>query len=182
MNINPMVIATRLRDRPTWVIVLASIFSGLVATAAMDSGNFITTKLEFTYKVNHAFIGALTRGWMEGIIFYSSPSELLIMPQDLFAGFISHYVIGIIFAAPLCIATVKYYPQIHYIHALIYGALTSVVSLTLLFPAIGLGFAASKSMQPEFMVMSNIVNHFFYGVGLALSVHIIRKIYACSRM
>lgn len=149
-----------------WLLV-SSVLSGLLGTAAMDLGNAALTLVGFGYEVSYESIGALTRGWLAGNFLYAKPSDVVSVSSDYALGAVSHYIIGVIFAMPaafLCLRS----NSANILLVVAYGLGTSVISLGLLFPSIGLGLFASKTSNPLFFVLTNLYNHLFYGLGLAV--------------
>lgn len=151
---------------------------GVVGTLSMDIGNYLTAHMGITYEINRAFIGALARGWTNGIFVYNSPSTIVPGAGDYYFGVASHYLIGIVFAIPVFFAVYSSNSKIGLPWIYVYGLLTSVASLFVLFPAVGLGVAASKSDHQLYMVYSNLINHTFYGLGLVLAVYVARSRHA----
>lgn len=146
--------------------VICVVLFGMAGTAAMDLANFYLVSFGYGYEINYKFIGAVVRGWLSGAFLYSSPSEISPVSEDYAFGLISHYVIGIIFAVPASLIFFLY-GRSAIVLVTVYGAATSLVSLTFLFHSLGLGAFASKTESPWFFVLTNLFNHSFFGIGMS---------------
>ncbi len=80
-----------------------------------------------------------------------------------------HYLIGIALAA-FYLAAVGWFGlgSPAWWTAIPYGVATSILPYVLMFPSMGYGFFGLKGQPKYFLLRQSLVNHFFFGVGLAL--------------
>ena len=149
-------------------ITLRIVIMGIVATLMMDLGNLIFASFELVYKINYSLIGVLSFGWLKGVFIYNSINDIVVTNYSYLFGVATHYFIGIIFAIPVFFMMLLLNLR-SYLLLIIYGILTCFASLFLLFPSLGLGLAALKTSSPFYMIFSSLLNHFFYGLGLAIA-------------
>ena len=89
---------------------------------------------------------------------------------ELALGWLSHYAIGIAFAALLIGSQgVAWSRQPTLGPALGIGLCTVLVPLLVMQPAMGAGFASSRTATPARNVLRSVVNHIVFGLGLYLS-------------
>src|SRR5206468_5223186 len=82
-------------------------------------------------------------------------------------GWAAHYTIGIAFAALLvAIRGVAWARSPSLAPALVLGIVTVVAPLFVLQPALGAGFASSKTPRPFFNAGKSVVTHTVFGFGL----------------
>jgi hypothetical protein len=54
-----------------------------------------------------------------------------------------------------------------------YGIATTVASLFLVFPALGMGVCGRRSPEGIKSPLSSLANHLFYGLGLAVGIAVV---------
>lgn len=87
---------------------------------------------------------------------------------------VAHYGTGIAFAVLLaCIEGVAWLQEPSVLPAIALGVATVAVPLFVIQPAMGAGFASSKTPTPAANCMRSFINHAFFGVGLYLSAVVI---------
>ncbi len=81
-------------------------------------------------------------------------------------GWVTHYVIGIIYAVMYfgIVALLSSRPGIH--TALAFGLATVVAPWFILQPGLGLGFMASRAPRPNLVRSLNLLAHLIFGFGL----------------
>ncbi|RYD16938.1 MAG: DUF2938 domain-containing protein [Lysobacteraceae bacterium] len=93
-------------------------------------------------------------------------------------GWIAHYAIGMLFAALLlAIAGPAWMRQPTLAPALLVGVATVAAPFLVMQPAMGAGFAASRTPNPAAARMQSLVTHAVFGVGLYASgwlLHLLR--------
>ena len=85
-------------------------------------------------------------------------------------GWITHYLIGIVFSLMLVTATSGHWldnPSL--LPALLFGISTVVFPFLIMQPSLGQGVAASKSSNPTQARLKSLMTHVIFGVGLYLS-------------
>lgn len=158
-----------------YTFLIFAVLAGISGTATMDVANLLLVYFGYGYEINYNFIAALVRGWISGKFVYAAPTDVYPLAADYIFGFFWHYLIGIIFAVPASLIFLsKMQKKLLWVVA--YGAATSLVSLTLLFPSIGIGFFASHTPTPWLFVSTNLYNHVFFGVGMSATIYLFRFI------
>ena len=142
---------------------------GIGATAVLDIwlvllGRMGVPTLNFAYVGR--WVGHLTRGTiMHAGIARSSPIR-----GELALGWFTHYAIGISFAsALLAIQGVSWARQPTFLPCILLGVCTVLMPLFVMQPAMGAGFASSKTATPTKNVIRSVANHAVFGLGLYLS-------------
>lgn len=96
---------------------------------------------------------------------------------ELALGWFTHYAVGIVFAALLFRSMGSAWsrnPSL--VPAVIVGMLTVVAPLLVMQPAMGAGFAASKTPTPLKNCIRSTVNHAVFGIGLYLSAVMVEAV------
>ncbi len=88
-------------------------------------------------------------------------------------GWLAHYAIGIVFAGALvAIEGWAWVREPTLMPAVAFGLLTTLAPLAILQPAMGAGFAASRTPTPMKNRLRSLANHTVFGLGLYLSAAI----------
>lgn len=93
---------------------------------------------------------------------------------ELALGWATHYAVGVVFAALLVAATGPAWlgsPSL--LPALAAGLVTVVAPLLVMQPAMGAGFAASRTKTPLANCARSVANHLVFGLGLYLSAALV---------
>lgn len=92
-------------------------------------------------------------------------------------GWLTHYAIGIVFAALLVgVMGTGWSQNPSLVPAVIVGMMTAAFPLFVMQPALGAGFAAAKTPAPVKNCLRSIVNHTIFGVGLYVSAVAIDRV------
>ncbi len=145
---------------------VGAIVVGVVATLTMDVVSAVLVKAGITRALPIGRWAAyLAQGKARHEDIAKSPrirGELPLTP-------VVHYAIGITLAA-FYLAALGWFglgaPA--WWTAIPYGVATSVLPYFLMFPSMGYGFFGLKGQPKYFLLRQSLVNHFFFGVGLAL--------------
>jgi hypothetical protein len=111
--------------------------------------------------VGHAFQGKLT---------HASIAKASPIRGELALGWLTHYAIGIAFAGLLFVSMGtgwSYSPSL--LPAVLVGIATVAAPLFVMQPAMGAGFAASKTPTPLRNCLRSAINHTVFGIGLYVS-------------
>lgn len=157
-------------------LVLFSILGGLFATALMDLGASLGTKIGVLNKPNLAFLGR----WMaeiakgrfvscNGTIANAAPVK-----NERLIGLIVHYAIGASLGLVYTSALTFFELQSTLLNALLFGFLTNIFPWLVMFPALGFGFLASKVPAESKLLRTSLINHLVYGLGLFLATKLVR--------
>lgn len=142
---------------------------GIGATAVMDLWLAMLKRMGVP-TLNFAFIGRwaghVLRGrWMHDAIAKSPP-----IPGEAAVGWLVHYAIGIVFAGVMvAIGSLSWMHSPTLLPALALGMGTVVAPLFVMQPAMGAGFASSRTATPLKNCLRSLMNHAVFGVGLYLA-------------
>jgi hypothetical protein len=117
-----------------------------------------------------ALIGRWVGHAARGQVFQPSIAKAAPIRGERVLGWITHYAIGIVFAGLLVAVTGPAWlrsPSL--MPAVIAGMLTVAAPLFVMQPAMGAGFAASRTPTPVRNCMRSLISHTVFGVGLYLS-------------
>lgn len=142
---------------------------GAGATAVLDAWLLVLRRagvpgLDFAHLGRWA--GHLLRGrFMHAAIARTAP-----IPRERMWGWLTHYAIGIAFAAALvAIEGWAWVREPTLLPAVAFGLLTTLAPLAVLQPAMGAGFASSRTPTPGRNRLRSVANHAVFGLGLYLS-------------
>jgi hypothetical protein len=152
-------------------LVLSGIAAGVLGTLVMDAANFLLARVGILTKIDVRTIGRVSTGWVRGRVRYEHPSEIPQVSSALTRGYIAHYLIGMILAIAYLIGwelLIGGPPSAMW--AFVYGVTTTAAAYLLLLPSIGLGICGRLSPDGIRLPLSSLVNHIFYGLGIAAGV------------
>ncbi|MDP3421195.1 MAG: DUF2938 domain-containing protein [Thiobacillus sp.] len=146
---------------------------GIGATAVMDVWLTLLKRMG-VQTLNFAFIGRWVGHLFRGRFAHPSIGKAQPIFGELMLGWFTHYAIGIAFAGLLVgfygigwTSTASLGP------AVLVGMSTVVAPLFVMQPAMGSGFAASKTPTPLKNCIRSVVNHTVFGLGLYMSAALI---------
>ena len=142
---------------------------GIGATAVLDTWLFLLGRLGVP-TLNFAFLGRWVGHWARGRFVHAAIGRAEPMPGESALGWITHYAIGIGFAAVLLgWQGVTWARQPTLAPAMVVGVCTVLAPLFVMQPAMGAGFASTKTATPARNVLRSVANHAVFGLGLYLS-------------
>jgi uncharacterized membrane protein YagU involved in acid resistance len=98
--------------------------------------------------------------------------------NEKLAALISHYLIGIVLAGIYLLLVLKEPAIRHQLWMpLIFGLTTVLLPWLWLYPSIGLGFLASKTPKISPYIITSLVNHTNFGLGLVVWIVIFRRFF-----
>ena len=142
---------------------------GIGATAAMDVWSMLLKRMG-VQTLDFAFIGRWVGHLLRGQFAHASIRQSPPIPGELAWGWLTHYAIGIAFAGLL--VAVQGFPWLQnpsLLPAIAVGMSTVVAPLFVMQPAMGSGFAASKTATPMTNCLRSLANHTVFGLGLYAS-------------
>jgi len=152
-------------------LIVTGIVAGLLGTLVMDSLNHLFARLGILLKIDVRMIGRMFAGWADGRFRYIHPSEMQQVPNEKLYGYITHYAIGVGLAIPFVLGWAIFVGgPLSPVWALIYGVATTVASVFLVYPSMGLGLFGWRSPEGFRAPLSSLANHFFFGLGMAVTV------------
>lgn len=142
---------------------------GIGATAVLDAWLVLLGHMGAP-TLNFAFLGRWVGHLFLGKFAHAAIGRAMPIPGELALGWITHYAIGIAFAAVL-VATqgVAWARHPTLGPAMLVGVCTVLAPLFVMQPAMGAGFASSKTPTPARNVVRSLANHAVFGLGLYLS-------------
>ncbi|UCC43335.1 MAG: DUF2938 family protein [Candidatus Zixiibacteriota bacterium] len=153
------------------------ILMGVVATLFMD---LLAVRLAKT-KIIRPPIGPEAVGrWalymFKGKFIHEDIHTTPALNNEKSAALLSHYLIGIVLAGiylylELKLPTIRHQPWM----PLIFGIATVLLPWLWLYPSLGFGFLASKASRRSPYIVTSLVNHTNFGLGLMLWVVLFRR-------
>lgn len=148
---------------------------GIGATALMDAWLLAQARLGLPSS-GFALIGRWIGHWPRGRFAHGSIAKAEPIPGELALGWLTHYAVGIAFAGALVAALgLDWMRQPTPLPALAFGVATVVAPLFVMQPAMGAGFAASRTPTPLKNCLRSLANHTVFGAGLYLTAAFIES-------
>jgi len=149
---------------------------GIGATAVLDVWLALLARLGVP-TLNFAFVGRWLGHLFRGRFSHDAIARARPVPGELAWGWLTHYAIGIAFAALLVVwQGVEWTRHPTFLPALGVGVCTVIAPLFVMQPAMGAGFASSRTETPLKNIVRSVVNHAVFGVGLYLSSLLIKEL------
>ncbi len=146
---------------------LSPIFIGIGATLMFDLWGLF---LKYAFKItpsNFCLVGRWVLYMPERIFRHSNIGSAPRKSAECTVGWITHYIIGIVFAAIfLAFTGMDWLQHPILIPALVFGVVTVCAPFFIMQPAFGLGVAASKTAKPLQARLRSLMNHAVFGLGL----------------
>lgn len=149
---------------------------GIGATAVMDVWLLLLKRLGIP-TLNFAFIGRWVGHLVRCQIAHAAIAKAAPVRGELAWGWLTHYAVGVAFAGVLLSlqgAAWVHSPTL--LPALAVGMGTVAAPLLVMQPAMGSGFAASRTPTPLKNCLRSLANHTVFGLGLYLSALVIALI------
>lgn len=154
--------------------LLAIVFIGVAATAVLDVWLAVLKRLGVPTG-SFALIGRWVAHMTRGKFSHASISKAEPVANELAIGWVTHYAVGIAFATVLvALQGWGWIQQPTFIPAFLTGVATVAMPLFVMQPAMGSGFAASKTPTPLRNCTRSVANHAVFGIGMylaAIAVH-----------
>ncbi|ODV43346.1 hypothetical protein AWV79_18295 [Cupriavidus sp. UYMMa02A] len=151
---------------PELTIIIAI---GIGATAFMDVWLMFLKRIGVP-TLNFAFIGRWVGHLFRGTFAHASIGQAQPIHGERALGWLTHYAIGIAFAALLvAIQGIGWASNPTVLPAVLVGMATVAAPLFVMQPAMGSGFAASRTPTPLRNCARSIANHTVFGFGLYLT-------------
>ncbi|MFO2465586.1 DUF2938 domain-containing protein [Pseudomonas sp. 15FMM2] len=161
----------------TFLQVATQVFLlGVGATVVMDMWMFFRKALGAP-TLSFAFVGRWVGHACQGTFAHPSIGQATPVRFEVALGWIAHYATGVVFAALLvCIQGVAWLREPSFLPAFAVGVATVAVPLFVIQPAMGAGFASSRTPTPGMNCMRSLISHGVFGVGLYLSAVMIASV------
>ena len=152
-------------------LMLTAVVAGVFGTIMMDILNHLFARAGIVLGIDVSMIGRMSAGWVHGRFFYNHPSEMRQVAYEKLYGYITHYAIGVGFTIPFVLGWDLFIGgAVSPIWALIYGVATTTASVFFVYPSMGQGLFGWRSPDGIKAPLSSLANHFFFGLGMAVSV------------
>lgn len=153
-------------------LLVQALCLGIGATVIMDIWLLIL-KIFKIPTLNFAFLGRWV-GWIfQGKFIHQSIAQSSQIKAEYLLGWIAHYSVGLIFALSfLCIVGSDWLIHPQFYSALLFGLVTVLMPFFIMQPAMGSGFASSKTPHPFLNCLKSLLNHSVFGCGLYLTTKI----------
>lgn len=154
---------------PAAFVALAVVFIGTGATAVMDLWLLLLKRLGIP-GTNLALIGRWVGHVAHGRIRHAAIAKARPIRGERGLGWLTHYLVGIAFAALLvALQGPGWLQRPTYLAALATGVATVTAPLFVMQPAMGAGWAGRKTPAPLKNSLRSLANHAVFGTGLYLS-------------
>jgi len=151
-------------------IAIPLVTTGIGATLVMDVASLLRRRLFGTPIPNYALVGRWIVHSARGRIHHEAIAKSPAMRGELAIGWFTHYGVGIAFAALLAlVAGAGWFERPTIAPALATGIATVLVPFLVMQPAMGSGFAASRTPRPAAARLQSLLTHTVFGFGLYLA-------------
>ena len=149
---------------------------GLAATAVMDAWLLILARLGVP-GTNWRLVGRWVGQMRHGQFAHASIAQVPAVRGEHALGWLTHYAVGIAYAFGLvATAGAGWARQPTLLPALSFGLATVAMPLFVMQPAMGSGFAASKTAAPFKACLRAVANHGVFGLGLYVAAACIASV------
>ncbi len=153
------------------------ILMGIVATLFMDMLAVILAESKIIHPlIKPEAVGRWTLYMFKGKFIHKDINKTSALNYEKSATLLSHYLIGIALAGIYLLMELKApiirdQPWM----ALIFGIATVLLPWLWLYPSMGLGFLASKTPKISPYIITSLVNHTNFGLGLVVWIVVFRR-------
>jgi hypothetical protein len=151
------------------MIWIGWVLGGVVATLVMDVGSGLARATKLTHGATPELIGRFFRSVFSGHITALDPSATP-MPIGLILPV--HYAIGVSLALLLGLGA-RFVGEPRWWACVSFGVFTTVLPAFWMFPAMGFGLFGAQGPKELLLLRTALVNHLFFGIGLALAAALI---------
>jgi hypothetical protein len=158
-------------------ILCRIVLVGAGATAVLDAWLMLLKRMG-VQTLNFAMIGRWAGHFAYGRFAHPSIARAHAIRGELALGWSVHYAVGVAFASVLAsLRGTAWLQAPSLLPALALGVATVAFPLFVMQPAMGLGFAASRTPAPLKSCLRSLGNHTVFGMGLYLAAVAIASIY-----
>ena len=143
---------------------------GALATATLDVWNLVRALAFDVALPRYDLTGRWLLYMLDGRFVHDSIRAAEPRTGELFAGWIGHYAIGVVFAMMLLgVWGLQWLHRPRLIPAMLVGLVTLAIPYFLMQPGMGSGVAGRLTADPEAARMKVVVSHVVFGAGLYLA-------------
>ena len=157
--------------------LLEMILMGVLATLVMDLLAIFLAKIKIIHPpIGSEVVGRWTLYMFRGKFIHKDIHETPALNNEKSVALLSHYLIGIVLAGIYLLLELKAPSMRHQLWMpLIFGLATVLLPWLWLYPSMGLGFLASKTQKQSPYIVTSLVNHTNFGLGMVLWVAFFRR-------
>ena len=149
---------------------------GLTATLIMDIWGWLRPRI-FGARPNYAMVGRWLLHMRHGQFRHGAIAASPAIQGEALTGWAMHYLTGVVFAMLLLGFTGStWVAQPTLVPALITGLATVAAPFLLMQPGMGMGFAATKTANPNRARAQSLATHTVFGLGLYLGGLLLRQL------
>lgn len=148
-------------------LLLRGVVIGLGATILMDAWAILLVVIFGQSKPNWAPVGRWFWHLPKGTVFHEDIGKADAYRHELALGWAFHYAVGIVYGVFLALlAGLDWFAAPTFLPAWILGVLTVGTGWFLLQPGLGIGWAASRTPNPNRVRAMNLIAHTVFAAGL----------------
>ncbi len=146
---------------------------GIGATAVMDLWALLLRRVGVP-TLNFALIGRWVGHWPRGVFMHPAIAKAAPVPGETALGWLVHYATGVAFSALLAgVWGMQWMRSPTLLPALVLGITTVAAPWLVMQPAMGAGFASSRTLSPSSNRARSLANHAVFGLGLYLAAELL---------
>ena len=158
--------------------LLFILFIGVGATVVMDLWSIVRKSLLGIPPPNYGMVGRWIAHMIHGQFCHDAIARSSTVRGERIIGWVTHYLIGIAYAAILISIWGEPWVQKPTIGpALVVGIVTVAAPFFLMQPGMGAGIASSKTPHPNAARLQSLIMHTVFGVGLYISGWAVQLLY-----
>lgn len=139
---------------------------GIVATLVMDGWSLLLRRVGLP-TLGYGLVGRWLAHALRGRWWHRPIQRSAAVAHEYSLGWTAHYALGVVFAFMLCdIVGVDWLRQPTLAPALVFGVVSVLVPWCVMQPAMGAGFAASRTPKPWRARWQSVATHAVFGLGL----------------
>lgn len=149
---------------------------GVGATAVMDAWLLLLRRLGVP-SLGFALVGRWVGHLARGTIVHPAIAKAAPVEGELALGWLTHYGVGVVFAGLLvAVQGIAWIDRPTALPAVAVGMATVAAPWFVMQPAMGAGFAASRTPTPLKNCLRSLANHTVFGVGLYLAAGLLAAV------
>ena len=159
------------------IFFVEMVLMGVVATLFMDLMAVRLAKMKIIHPpIGPDAVGRWTLYMFRGKFIHKDIHKTPALNNEKSVALLSHYLIGIVLAGIYLLLEFKEPAIRHQLWMpLIFGLTTVLLPWLWLYPSIGLGFLASKTPRKSPYIVTSLVNHTNFGLGLTIWIVLFRR-------
>lgn len=160
-------------------LLLHAAIIGIGGTVVMDLWALFLKRCFGEPSLDYAMVGRWVGHLVRGRLMHPSILQAAPVRGEAVIGWMTHYLVGIVFAAVLLAFTGSGWarnPTL--LPALIFGIVSVIAPFLLLQPGMGAGLAASRTPRPNAMRLRSLMAHVSFGIGLYIAAWVLARVIA----